>query len=87
MKEAIEQEFISHQEYRDSDIQASTTKLTENIEYNTASGSYEVKAGVQPGELMTALKEGKILPSDIRVNDPSSGQQGGSVFHLISNRV
>ena len=82
MKEAIEQEYISHQEYRDSDIQASTTKLTENIEYNTASGSYEVKAGVQPGELMSALKEGKILPSDIRVNDPSSGQQGGSVFHL-----
>ena len=87
MKEAIDQEFISFQEFRDSDTFTTTTKLTENIEYNTSSGSYEVKAGVQPGELMTALKEGKILPSDIRVNDPTSGQQGGPVFLLNEYKI
>jgi hypothetical protein len=51
-------------------------RLTENIAFDTSTGTYEVNPAIQPGELMTALKEGKILPSDIKVEDPSSGTKG-----------
>ena len=85
MKEAIDLEFITFQAYTDTatySAHVSTQKLTENIHFDTRSRTYEVKAEVKPGELMSALREGKILPTDIRVTDPDSGRQGGyNTFH------
>jgi hypothetical protein len=89
MKEAMEAGFITSDTYiEDGNIQSfkqvqeslstnTIRKLTENIEYDTASGTYEVNPNIQPGELMAALKDGKILPSDIKVEDPSTGTKGG----------
>ena len=48
-------------------------QISENIRYDKTSGTYEVNSAMQPGELMTALKQGKILPSDIKVDDPATG--------------
>ena len=84
MKEAIEAGFVTFDTYMEDETTTTTTtssstmrKLTENIQYDTASGTYEVNPDIQPGELMSALKEGKILPSDIKVEDPASGTKEG----------
>ena len=77
MKEAIDREFITFAEFSEFQSFSTTTKLTENIHFDTRSGTYEVKSEVKAGELMTALKEGKIAPTDIKVKDPKTGKQGG----------
>jgi hypothetical protein len=73
--EHIQSEFL--QASQSCETSSSTMRrLTENIAFDTISGTYEVNPAIQPGELMTALKEGKILPSDIKVEDPSTGTKG-----------
>jgi hypothetical protein len=88
MKEAIEAGFVTFDTYTEGSamLEQSTSAnktmrhLTENISIDTVSGTYEVNPNIQPGELMTALKEGKILPSDIKVEDPASGTKEGGFF-------
>ena len=86
MREAIDQQFISFVQFGEMKSPSSqlvhTQKLTENIRYDLGTGSYEVTPDIQPGELMIALREGKILPTDIKVSDPDSGHQGGVSFDL-----
>ena len=48
-------------------------KITDNILFDKCSGQYEVRPDMRPAELMTALKQGRIHPSDIKVDDPQSG--------------
>ena len=66
---------VSSHETSSSSFQSSekTEQISENIRYDKTSGTYEVNSNLHPSELMSALKEGKILPSDIKVDDPSSG--------------
>ena len=45
----------------------------DDILFDKSSGTYEVKPEIKPAELKAALKDGKILPSDIKVDDPSIG--------------
>ena len=84
LREAIDLHFVSFVQFRETETWRShvvyTQNLTENIRYDLEKGSYEVNPEIQPGELMSALKEGKILPTDIKVADPDSGLQGGVSF-------
>ncbi|XP_023339655.1 dystonin isoform X13 [Eurytemora carolleeae] len=79
LREAIDLHFVSFFQFRETETRRShvvyTQNLTENIRYDLEKGSYEVNPEIQPGELMSALKEGKILPTDIKVADPDSGLQ------------
>jgi len=50
-------------------------KITDNILFDKTSGRYEVRPEMRPAELMAALKQGKIHPSDIKVDDPQSGSK------------
>ena len=50
-------------------------KITDNILFDKTSGRYEVRPEMNPAELMSALKQGKIHPSDIKVDDPESGSK------------
>lgn len=56
-----------------SSSEKSVEQISENIRFDKSSGTYEVRPDMKPTELMSALKDGKILPSDIKVDDPSTG--------------
>merc|ERR1719209_1037505 len=56
-----------------STSEKSVEQISENIRFDKSSGTYEVRPDMKPTELMSALKDGKILPSDIKVDDPSTG--------------
>ena len=87
MKEAIDDGHILHESYREIEVlhqtaisstsesqtQEKVEQVSENIRYDKNSGTYEVNSNMQPAELMTALQQGKILPSDIKVDDPTTG--------------
>ena len=45
----------------------------DDILFDKSSRTYEVKPERKPAKLKAALKDGKILPSDIKVDDPSIG--------------
>ena len=48
-------------------------QITDNIFYDKSCGRYQVGEKIEPAELMDALKQGKINPGDIKVDDPQSG--------------
>ena len=66
---------VSSQQITASSFQSTekVEQISENIRYDKNSGTYEVNSNLHPSELMAALKQGKILPSDIKVDDPTSG--------------
>jgi hypothetical protein len=79
--EALKTGLVLHESYREIDVehraaaqsQEKVEQISENIRYDKNSGTYEVNSNLQPGELMAALKQGRILPSDIKVDDPGTG--------------
>ena len=64
---------ISHSSTTLLHTEGKVEQISENIRYDKNSGTYEVNSNMQPTELMAALKQGKILPSDIKVDDPATG--------------
>ena len=84
MRQAIDRSYIAFNAFTDYQSTTTTTKVTENIHFDTRSGTYEVKSEVKAGELMSALKEGKIAPTDIKVKDPKTGKQGGIKLLMLT---
>ena len=79
LREALDTGLVTFDSCKEVDIQLEESnqlaEITENILFDKTSGRYEVKPEMRPAELMVALREGKIHPSDIKVDDPSSGSK------------
>ena len=79
LKEALDSGLVTFDSCKEVLIQYEESnqfaEITENILYDKTSGRYEVRPEMSPAELMVALKEGKIHPSDIKVDDPSTGSK------------
>ena len=64
---------VSSSQVSASSSSEKTEKITDNIVFDKTLGRYDVGPELSPAELMSALKQGKIHPSDIMVDDPKSG--------------
>ena len=79
LRDALDTGLVTFDSCKEVEIQFEEsnqlTEITENILFDKTSGRYEVRPEMRPAELMVALKEGKIHPADIKVDDPSTGSK------------
>jgi hypothetical protein len=81
IKESLDQGLMNHQ----TKIEIRSEETTAgNIRFNSSSSRYEMSVGTQPADLMSAIKDGRIQPDNILVDDPISGQQERLFFIFLS---